>query len=98
MLIVKPAFNNLILRVVNAIIHGLKSILFKQNFSGLCTPPNFDDCISCDTSNTHRNDYSSINKTCPCEEEHYYDSGDLICFPCHKSWLIVFLEINFILV
>ena len=92
MLIVKLAFSHSILHAINVIIHGFKLILFKLNFSGTCAPPNNNDCTSCDTSSTHRNDYSSINKTCPCEEEHYYDSGDLICSPCHKSWLIVFYK------
>ena len=32
-----------------------------------CTPPNFNDCDSCETFNTYRNDYSSINKNCPCK-------------------------------
>ena len=91
MLIVKPAFSHLILLAINAIIHGFKLLLFKHNFSGLCTPPYNDDCLFCDTSNTYRIDYSSINKTCPCEEEYYYDGGDLVCSTCHKSWLLRFL-------
>ena len=38
----------------------------KFNLSLTCTPPNFNDYDSCDTFSTCRNDYSSINNTCPC--------------------------------
>ena len=65
----------------------------KFDLSLTCTPPNFNDCDSCETFNTYRNDYSSNNKTCPCKM-HYYDSGSLACSLCDITWFNIITLIN----
>ena len=81
-------------QVLRAIILGNYQIKIIFILSETCTPPNFNDCDSCtsDLAN-HRNDYSSNNKACPCQE-HYYDVGILKCSPCDITWFNITLLIN----
>ena len=53
-------------------------------FSLTCDGPNYDDCLTCNTSTTNRNDNSSLNK-CLCKDG-FYDANMIICTNCHYSW------------
>ena len=73
-----------------ATIHGSKKNLLNFILSGSCLTPDYNDCVTCDTSGTHRSDFSGINKRCPCAP-HYYDVGVLVCSPCDVTWFYYYL-------
>ena len=92
-LIVKHVILQMILHAFHAIILGKKKRKKKRNiiliFSGSCETPDYNDCVTCNTTGTNRVDYHSVNMTCPCKP-HYYDVGTIICSPCDSNWF----EIN----
>ena len=52
-----------------------------------CDGPNENNCLSCNITDTFRNDLShpNIEKKCPCNDGYYHNNAE-ICAKCDNAW------------